>query len=97
MKKSDGIESGNEEVFFVVAGARPTNLTLYYGTICTAGNYCPSGSNEPRACSAGYYSDAIGIQVDTQCVLCKNGNYCPDTAMLKADMVACPAGQYCIE
>lgn len=84
--------------YYCTAGTtrrRPTDVTLYKGARCTAGNFCPISSAAVTPCPVGYYSDAIGLQATTECHKCKNGKYCSTVALSKAGMIDCPAGMYC--
>lgn len=67
-KTYQNVQAGVDECdagYYCIGGTnrrRPTDLTLYFGDICTQGHYCPISSTSPTACDAGYYSDAYGIQ-----------------------------------
>ncbi|GKT33092.1 hypothetical protein ADUPG1_007102, partial [Aduncisulcus paluster] len=61
-------------------------------TVCPMGHYCPEGSIEPIACSAGSYTAATGSSDDTMCLDCPAGSYCVEGA---SSPVSCVLGQYC--
>ena len=43
------------------------------GAICPMGYYCPTMSVAPTACDSGYYLDAYGSSVISNCKICTAG------------------------
>lgn len=62
--------------------------------ICTAGSYCPEGTDIPPPCERGTYSSRRGLQNATECTVCEAGLHCPDTGMLEPEG-PCDPGFYC--
>ena len=70
----------------------PTDNTT--GNICPMGHYCPPGSSAPTACDLGYYLDAYGSTVLTDCKICEEGTYCGSQG-LPNPTGDCDEGYYC--
>ncbi|CAM9474871.1 unnamed protein product, partial [Choristocarpus tenellus] len=60
---------------------------------CFAGYYCPpgTGSATENACPAGTYSPSTSLYLESQCVDCPSGYYCPEAS---TSAEPCPAGTY---
>ena len=69
-----------------------------FGSSCTAGNYCPTGSTLPLTCDAGYYCPSILMSVRGPA--CQAGYYCAGGANTSTPIDGttgniCPGGSYC--
>ena len=60
---------------------------------CGTGYYCPLNSYDPHQvpCSAGTYNPSFGKSVQSDCLPCTPGNYCP---VGSSTMYNCPPGSY---
>ncbi|TYZ59327.1 hypothetical protein PybrP1_004972 [[Pythium] brassicae (nom. inval.)] len=56
---------------------------------CPKGSECPEGSSYARACSAGSFSDEVGL---AQCKLCPERHFCAKETVRPQE---CPPGFYC--
>ena len=54
----------------------PNPIGQAYGDYCTAGHYCPEGTDTPVACPSGTYLPDTGKAAQTDCLACPGGNYC---------------------
>lgn len=92
--------------FYCQAGtnaSRPTNFAQNKGDLCPKSHYCPIGSGvvgtgvtaTGTVCPAGYYGDGLGNLALTDCHKCPFGYTCEGTALLFANIVACPINKFC--
>ena len=68
-------------------------LSVYHtgvGGICPIGHYCPTGTDIPKGCNAGSYTDLEGQSV---CTTCPAGFYCLTNAT-EFLSTPCPVGKY---
>lgn len=63
------------------------------GDICPQGRYCPAGSSTPIPCLAGTYSNSFGNTMESDCVACTPGYFCPGSGTITPTL--CDDGSYC--
>jgi hypothetical protein len=61
---------------------------------CTAGFYCPAGTQRPRHCPLGYY--CLAGTKDFRDTPCPSGTYGKNIELTAdSECTTCPAGRYC--
>ena len=65
-------------------------------TVCTAGNYCPTGVSAPMPCPQGTFSNSTGLISSSLCVPCTGGYYCDGFGMISPRGLSSP-GYYCVQ
>lgn len=63
---------------------------------CPQGYYCPKGTEYPKKCPSGHFSNNTGLHNSSQCSPCTPGFYCL-TSGLTSPTGQCTAGYYCPE
>lgn len=74
--------------------------TSAIGGKCTAGNFCPGGSNAETPCTPGYYCGTDELEAPTG--PCIGGHYCSGSAIIPNPTSdgtgdVCPKGKFCPE
>ena len=64
------------------------------GGPCPKGFYCPLGTDSPKPCPRGTFSDKTKLQIESQCYNCTAGQYCGEMNLTKPSG-PCWAGYYC--
>lgn len=64
------------------------------GDICPQGKYCPRGTEVPKLCPQGTFSNNTGNSHETNCANCTEGSYC-ETKGLTKPTALCSAKFYC--
>lgn len=72
----------------------PNPNAIEFGGPCHRGHYCPEGSTESIPCPRGSYMPNQQAKSVSECMLCPEGRYCNDTALLEPTG-DCKAGFYC--
>ena len=57
--------------------------------------YCLSGDMAATNCPAGTYTYKNGASIDTDCITCPPGHYCPNTGSA-GKVIPCVSGNYCL-
>ena len=68
-------------------------LSTYPTTSCTAGHFCPQGSQAERSCPPGTYNSATGGVSEDSCTACPAGSACVEGSSATS---ACAQGHYCL-
>ena len=84
------------EGYFCIEGASENMPSLPFGSICSPGEFCRSGSHAPSVCSAGYACTSFGLAAPD--VSCAAGYFCPEGSILPDNIEnVCPIGFFCPE
>ena len=65
------------------------SMTLYLSSFDFSGYYCPTGSDAPRPCAAGTFTN---LTKTITCTTCPEAYYCP---LNTSYPIECPAGYWC--
>ena len=55
------------------ASEKPNPVGESYGSVCTAGNYCPNGTAIPIACPSGTFLNITTMEAESDCIPCSPG------------------------
>ena len=81
--------------WFCTSGAKiPRPSDGITGNICPAGKYCPRGTETPRLCPQGRFSNNTGNSNKNNCSLCTEGSYCETEGLIKPTAL-CSAKYFC--
>ncbi|XP_062417147.1 signal peptide, CUB and EGF-like domain-containing protein 1 [Pungitius pungitius] len=61
----------------------PSPLDGVSGSLCSPGQYCPTGTTAPMACPQGSWSNTSGLRNREDCAPCLGGFYCNSVGLTK--------------
>ena len=71
------------------------NNSEFVGTLCSEGNYCGEQSTSEVPCGAGSFINYEGASLQTECLSCPTGLYCPNGGVGDPSANICDAGYLC--
>ena len=82
--------------YYCTGGATEPSPSLQsYGSYCPRGHYCPTGSEQPIACSIGSYLPTTHSKVQSDCINCAPGYFCAKSGLSEVQG-PCNPGFYCL-